>query len=277
VRDEAVRGSYDVAVIGAGPAGLAAAASCARAGLATVLFDEQQSPGGQIYRAITETPLKRESLLGQDYWHGAKLVAEFETSGAQYVSGATVWSLTRELEIGVSVEGHSQVASARRVILATGALERPFPIPGWTLPGVMTAGAAQILLKSAGVAPCGRTVLAGCGPLLWLLAWQYLNAGVKLDAILDTTPSENRLHALPHLVSFLASPYFLKGLALMLAVRGKVPIISHVTQLRAEGAGRVGQVSYQRRNGAAGRMPVDTLLLHQGVVPNVNLAMSVGV
>ena len=70
-------------------------------------------------------------------------------------SGATVWSLDRNLEIGISVGGVSAFVKARRVILATGALERPFPIPGWTLPGVMTAGAAQTMLKSSG-ARAGR-------------------------------------------------------------------------------------------------------------------------
>jgi NADPH-dependent 2,4-dienoyl-CoA reductase/sulfur reductase-like enzyme len=158
-----------------------------------VLFDEQASPGGQIYRSITDTPVTNEPLLGPDYWKGARLAAAFAKSGAQYVSGATVWSLTPEREIGVSVRGGSRLLSARRVILATGALERPFPIPGWTLPGVMTAGAGQVLLKSTGLVPRGPTVLAGCGPLLWLLAAQYLRAGTKVDALLDVQPSDAQI------------------------------------------------------------------------------------
>ena len=127
--------------------------------------------------SVTETPVQRRAVLGRDYWHGAELAREFLASGAIYVPGTTVWSLSREREIGISRAGGSQLLEARRVIIATGALERPFPIPGWTLPGVMTAGAAQILLKSGGLAPEGRTVLAGCGPLLWLIAAQYLRAG----------------------------------------------------------------------------------------------------
>src|SRR5207302_8703730 len=113
----------------------------------------------------------------------------------------------REGEIAVSLGSRSRLLQARRIVLATGAMERPFPIPGWTLPGVMTVGGAQILLKSSGLVPRGRTVLAGCGPLLWLIAWQYLNAGVRLAAVFDTAPRANWARALRHAAGFAASPY----------------------------------------------------------------------
>jgi NADPH-dependent 2,4-dienoyl-CoA reductase/sulfur reductase-like enzyme len=273
----AIKPSYDVALVGAGPAGLAAASICARAGLDTVLFDEQPSPGGQVYRAITETPLTDRGILGADYWNGEKLVREFQESGAQYVPGASVWNLTPDLEVAVSHGGVSTLTEAASVILCTGALERPFPIPGWTLPGVMTAGAAQALLKSSGLVPAGRTVLAGSGPLLWLMAWQYLNAGASIDAILDTTPHENRSRALPHLYSFLRSPYWRTGLKLLHSVRGKVAVVPGIAELRAEGSGKVESVSFRTTDRGGRTLPVDTLLLHQGVVPDVNLAMAAGV
>ncbi len=95
----------DVAVVGAGPAGLAAATLAARAGLSTVLLDENPAPGGQIYRAITRSPLPKGAVLGADYWSGATLADEMLTSGAAYVPGATVWSLSRDREIAVSVAG----------------------------------------------------------------------------------------------------------------------------------------------------------------------------
>ena len=272
-----LRDTYDVAVVGAGPAGLAAAANCARAGLMTVLFDEQASLGGQIYRAITATPVKRDTIFGADYWSGAKLVRDFLASGAQYVPSATVWSLTREREIGVSVAGLARIVRAEQVILATGALERPFPASGWTLPGVMTVGAAQILLKSSGLVPRGRTVLAGCGPLLWLLAWQYLNAGLCIDAILDTTPRLSRAMAIRHAPDFVLSPYLAKGLRLLLTVRRRVRVIGNVVELRIEGRTHVESVVYRTTAGTEQRLPVDTVFLHQGIVPNVNLAMAVGI
>lgn len=271
-----IRDAYDAAVVGAGPAGLAAATLCARAGLATVLFDEQPAAGGQIYRAAGTTPLRAGTILGDDYWRGRRLVADFAASGAQHVPGAAVWSLSREREIGVSLGGAARLVRAARVILATGAIERPFPIPGWTLPGVMTAGAAQILLKSAALVPAGRTVLAGSGPLLWLLARQYLEAGAEIAAILDTTPRANRRRALAHAPAFLASPYFAKGLALLRAVRRRVRVIGGVAALAAEGSGRLEAVRYAAARGEQ-RLPADLLLLHQGVVPNVNLAMAAGI
>ena len=272
-----IRDSYDVAVIGAGPAGVAAAASCANAGLSTVLFDEQASAGGQIYRSIGETPIADQAVLGPSYWRGTSLIDAFRSSRAQYVPGATVWSLTREREIGVSLGGGSQLTSARRVIICTGALERPFPIPGWTLPGVMTAGAAQILLKSAGLVPAGQTIIAGCGPLLWLIAWQYLNAGARLTALLDTTPAENRTRALPHFAGFLFSSYFREGLKLVRAVKREVRVISGVTSLRALGESRLESIAFRSGHRAEESVSVDNLFLHQGVVPNVNLAMAVGI
>src|SRR4051812_33993651 len=90
-----LRDRYDVAVVGAGPAGLAAARLCARAGLDTVLFDEQAHPGGQIWRAVTASPLPPGTVLGPDYWRGGALVREALASGAHHVPGANVWGLLR--------------------------------------------------------------------------------------------------------------------------------------------------------------------------------------
>lgn len=267
--------SYELVVIGGGPAGLAAASLAARAGVSTALFDENPGVGGQIYRAITSTPVKDRAVLGEDYWDGAALADEAKASGALIVNGATVWSLDRQRLVGVSIGGKARVIEAGRVIIATGSQERPFPIPGWTLPGVMTVGAAQTVLKAQGLVVCERTVLAGSGPLLWLLAAQTLRAGGKIEAILDTTPRRNWLQAAVHLPDFALSPYFAKGLALLREVRARVPV-HRVDRIEAVGADRVREVVFSSAGGTR-RLPVDLLLLHQGVVPNVNLANAAGV
>ncbi|MFT4118121.1 NAD(P)/FAD-dependent oxidoreductase [Bradyrhizobium sp.] len=270
------RETYDVVVIGAGPAGLAAATMSAEAGLSTLLLDENAGPGGQVFRAIATTPVTERDHLGADYWAGADLVQALRASGAEVVQRATVWSLDQNLEIAVSVSGASAFIKAKRVILATGALERPFPIPGWTLPGVMSAGAAQTMLKSSALLPDGRTVIAGQGPLLWLLAAQILRLGGRIDRILDTTARGSYFAALPHAFAFLTSPYFAKGLAMMREVKAKVQVVSGVTELAASGNGELAGVSYVA-GGTRETIAADLLLLHQGVVPNVNLAMSAGI
>ena len=267
---------YELAVIGAGPAGMAAAITAAELGVDTIVLDEQATPGGQIYRAIGETPLRDPAILGEAYWRGAGLVEAFHASAAHYVPQAAVWTASADGEIGVAVAGSVRMLRAKRIVLATGALERPFPIPGWTLPGVMTAGAAQILLKSAAMVGAGRVVLAGTGPLLWLIAAQYLRAGGTFAAILETTPRGNLGRALPFLPGFLRSTYLREGFELMAEVRRRASVVRSVIALRARGEDRLTDITYRTGAGLEVSVRADTLLLHQGVVPNVNLALALG-
>jgi NADPH-dependent 2,4-dienoyl-CoA reductase/sulfur reductase-like enzyme len=264
--------SYDLAVIGAGPAGLAAATIAAELGLATVLLDEQAGPGGQIYRNIERSPLAEPGLLGPEYQRGAELVRALRQQNLDHLTRTSVWQVSREREIGLLRDGAARFLTVPRIIIATGAQERPMPIPGWTLPGVMAAGAGQILLKNAGMVPDCPVVIAGCGPLLWLIAWQYLEAGVKPAAVLETTLSGNALAAAPLFPGALAAPgYLVKGLKLMAAVRrAGVPILRGVTGLEALGGEGLEAVAYSRGSRQA-RIDCGLLLLHQGVVPNVQI------
>ena len=265
--------SVDFAIVGAGPAGMAAATLAAELGLDTLLIDEQGEPGGQIYRAIDRAPAEapNSSPLGSDYLAGRSVVTRFRASGAGYRPATTVWHIDPDGTLSVVSEGTSETIRARRVLLATGAIERPLPIAGWTLPGVMTVGAAQILLKTADIVPDGRTVLAGQGPLLYLAAMQLARAGAPPAALLETTPHENYHAAARRLGSAWAGRRAVaKGLGWLLAIRrAGIPVRHDVRALRALGRNRVERVVWD-----GGEIAADHLLLHDGVIPNTQISLA---
>jgi NADPH-dependent 2,4-dienoyl-CoA reductase/sulfur reductase-like enzyme len=132
-----------------------------------------------------------------------------------------------------------------------------------------------VLLKTSGIVASGRVVLAGAGPLLWLVAAQYLDAGVQIEALLDTTPRGRRWRALPEAWEFARSSYFRRGGALLRSVRKRVRVVYHTTALAASGQTRLESVQFE----AVGRthaLSADLLLLHQGIVPDINLGSAMG-
>ncbi|MET0948955.1 MAG: FAD/NAD(P)-binding oxidoreductase [Pseudomonas sp.] len=268
----------DLLIIGAGPAGMSAAIEASRLGLRVVVLDEQASPGGQIYRNIRSADARSCAVLGADYVAGGELAEAFMASAVDYRPGASVWQITPERRVHFLVDGGAEVLQARHLLIATGAFERPMPIPGWTLPGVMTAGAGQILLKSAALIPAGPVVLAGCGPLLYLLAVQYLRAGIAILALVDTSSHGDALRSWRQLPGALRGwRDLLKGLRLLAELkRAGVRHFRSARQLRVEGEGRATGLSFN----CAGRpwtLPASLILLHQGVVPNTQISWSLRV
>lgn len=265
--------THDLVVIGAGPAGMSAALTAASHGLKTLLLDEQLRPGGQIYRNITAVPASVAALLGPDYRHGEVITDRLSRSGVELRFGAMVWDVARDLTVTAQKDGQSFQVRAPQLIAATGAMERASPIPGWTLPGVLNAGAAQIALKSASAVPSGRVVIAGGGPLLLLVACQLLDAGVSLAGIVETSPWANRWHALRHLPAALGAPsYLAKGMRMLWRLRrAGVPMFSAATSLRVEGNERVQALAFTA-GGNEHRLDADVVLLHHGVVPNTQLS-----
>lgn len=273
--------SYPLVIIGAGPAGLSAAITAAALGIDVVVLDEQPSPGGQIYRAITQAPDSRMALLGADYQRGTDLVTAFKESGAQYWPQTTIWSLNAQRQIGILHQGQATIIQAEHLIIASGAMERPVPFSGWTLPGVMNVGAAQILLKTSDVGPSNGTVIAGLGPLPLLVAWQYLRAGISVKAVLDLSPTANLWHAVPHLLKALrAGDYLRRGLKYIVDLQaGGVPIYYGVSRLRANGREQLESVEYGwDRIGKSRRETIctDSLLIHFGVIPRTHLTQAAG-
>lgn len=269
---------YDLAVVGAGPAGMAAAIESARHGLRVVVIDEQPRPGGQIYRQVGEPVLQDQRILGPDYHYGAGLVREFSTTQIDILHSATAWEVGAR-HLCLSVAGKSRRLVFDRLLLATGAQERPVPFPGWTTPGVMTCGAAQIMLKTSGLAPSEPLVIAGSGPLLLLIACQLQRAGVSIAAVLDTTPPRHYVEALRELPGALRGwRYLLKGCKLLMELQSAgVRRLSGIQQLRAE-AGKDGKLTRVRftHRGREQQLACSTLLVHQGVVPNVQLTRALG-
>ena len=255
---------------------MAAAVEAAQLNLSVAVLDEQPAPGGQIYRGIENlmaTRPRHAAILGDDYLRGAELVKKFRGAAVDYRPGSEVWSASSGEGVFYRTQGASGHVRARQILVATGAMERPFPVPGWTLPGVLTCGAAQTAFKASGLVPQGRVIVAGAGPLLLLLVAQLVRAGVRPAAVLETT--FNLRAALRHAFAFVNAPDYLgKGIALLRELgRAGVRVERSVDALRISGDGRVRRVEYARR-GKHCRQEADVVLLHHGVVPNGNLAWS---
>jgi len=265
--------THDLIIIGAGPAGMAAALAAAKLGLKTALLDEQPRPGGQIYRNVATVAPEVGRVLGPDYLHGRTLTAPLAAAGVDRHFATMVWDVAPDLTVSVLSGDRSFQLRAPQLIAATGALERASPIPGWTLPGVLNAGAAQIALKSGGSIPSGKILLAGGGPLLLLVACQLLDAGAEIAGIVETSPASNRRIALAHLASALRAPKLLaKGLGMMRRLRrAGVPWFTAAHGLAVEGRGRAEALSFTSA-GRQHRLGADVVLLHHGVVPNTQIS-----
>ena len=260
--------TYDVVVIGAGPAGMACAIEASGAGLSTLVLDEHQSPGGQIYRDVEAVDAARRKILGPDYGVGADLAEKLRASKADYLPGAVVWNIDSQKRIDYSVAGSSRSVQAGTLVIATGAIERPTPMPGWTLPGVTTVGAAQILLKTSGVV-FEDLVLVGSGPLLWLAAAQLIAASSAPKAIVETVPRSRYRQAAKHFGKALSGwRYLTKGFSMMRAVkRAGVPIHRAAEEIVIEGEMEANAVTFSS-GGHHHRIETAHVALHQGVVPN---------
>jgi NADPH-dependent 2,4-dienoyl-CoA reductase/sulfur reductase-like enzyme len=259
----------DLLIVGAGPAGIAAAVEAAEWGLSVLLLDENNAPGGRIWQAI-ETRVANDA----DDAAALALIRRLRASRVDARYGAVVWAIEPDLQVFWSEAGASHTATPAKVLLATGTMERPVPISGWTLPGVMTVGAAQIALKTGGLLPSGQTWLAGQGPLLLLYAAQSLAAGGTIAGVVDLSDGLAPLRSVAR-ASLSAVPEVLKGLAWRRAVsEAGVPWLA-ARNVRAGGEGRLEWIDVLA-DGKWQRHRADLLLLHDGVIPSVQISRALG-
>lgn len=261
-----------LAIVGAGPAGLGAALAARAAGLTVTVLDDQLEPGGQIWRGAGSASPSHAELMGAEYVAGQERVQQFLASGAHYLPQHALWQIETA---GDNTRLHcvgpqgTRTIIPEKLLLATGAVERPIPVPGWTLPGVMTAGGLQILLKSAQLSS-DKAVLAGAGPLLWLLAAQMTMAGTPPLAVVECVGPADYLAASCHLPSALRNVRPLtKGLGLIAKVRrAGVPIYLGARNLHVAGDTEARALCFQDRRGKEQRIETEIVGLHGGVVPN---------
>ncbi len=269
----------DLLIIGAGPAGLAAACSARACGLDVGLVDEQGTLGGQIFRN-THLPYIDHILDAHDKGLATKLIEEFKASGTKYFPETTAWGMEAKLhknEVFCRKDGKSHTITASKVIFAVGGMERPVPFKGWTLPGVMTAGAAEVLMRSGAplIGSKDGVVLAGNGPLLLSLAIHLLDQNIPILAWLDTGRFGNKLKSLAHMGSaFKDMPYLKKGMGMAMRIlKSKLPLIQGVGQIEALGENAVNSVRYEK-NGTWHEIKTACLIRHENIIPRNHTAIS---
>ena len=176
----------EILVIGAGPGGLVAASVAAEAGAEVVVLDERPIGGGQYYKQPSSIDHVPESLSeDRQFSDGKILIERAMRSGARVLLGNQVWGAFVPNEFAVFDGEQSSIYKPKRTIVASGAHERGLPIPGWTLPGVMTTGAAQSMLRNYGTLPGQRILIAGNGPLNLQVALELFQAGAEVFAVAE--------------------------------------------------------------------------------------------
>ena len=277
--------SPSVLVVGGGPAGLSAAATIAEAGVNVVLLDERSKLGGQFYKQPGSNRDIDETRLDAQYRAGRALAARVRDSGVLVISGVTVWGAFRPDLLMARSDGCSWILRPDRLVLATGANERAVPLPGWTLPGVMTTGAAQTLLRSSQVAPGKRVLLSGNGPLNMQVAAELVRAGVTVSALVEQADLRWWMNGRAGTGMLLSAPELVRrglGYRVTLA-RARVPVMDRSSVIEILGDGRVEAAvvarldpSGNRIRGTERELETDAVCLGYGFVPANEIPRALG-
>ncbi|MBN2564458.1 MAG: FAD-dependent oxidoreductase [Candidatus Eisenbacteria bacterium] len=260
-------GNVQMAVVGAGPAGLSAAISAGRLGVRSIVIDENRVPGGQLIKQTHMFFGSREHyarVRGIDI--GAKLIDDLEGLPVTVMTGTTVLGLYPGRVLALLRDGRLHRLTAEAVVLATGASENMLAFPGSDLPGVYGAGAVQTLMNVDGVAPGKRVLMVGAGNIGLIVSYQLLQAGVEVAAVIEALPRISGYHV--HAAKIR---------------RAGVPILTSHTILSATGTDRVEGAVISRIDGewrpiegSESNLDVDTICLAVGLTPNCELARQLG-
>ena len=263
----------DIVIVGAGPAGVRAAEALHAEGIRPILIDEGRQAGGQGYRAPPAVlPLDIARLMGSQAakYHALHACFTALRDAIDYRPDTLVWAV-HDQTLHVVSQGHAATLRFDALIVATGAMDRIIPMPGWTLPGVFTLGGAQVALKDQGCFIGRRIVFCGSSPLLSLAAAQYLDLGADIAAVCDTTPYREKLLAAPRLANDPGT--VLRGLGYLRQLqRGGVPVLHGVGLVAIEGADRVEALMVRDRQGVEQRFTCDAVALGYGLKPETQLA-----
>jgi thioredoxin reductase len=283
----------ELAVVGAGPAGLAAALAAADSGVRVVLLDAAPAAGGQFYRQPAKPLHARRPQRLYHAWPTwlelrDRLAAHVDAGRISFLANRHVWQVER-------VDGHfavhallgpqqrdSETVAADGLVLAPGGYERMLPFPGWTLPGVLTAGGAQAMLKAGLVLPGRRIVVAGSGPLLLPVAASLAAAGGEVAGLYESAAPRGFT---AHASALLANPGKLAEGARYGAelARHGVRVRFRHTVIRAHGTDRIEAVTVAGLDtsgrvvaGTERRVECDALAVSHGMLPHTEIAQTLG-
>lgn len=275
----------DLLVIGAGPGGLSAALAAAQAGASVTIVDERHTSGGQFYKQPGTETARMALADDRQAADGARLIERAKGEGVKILSGVTVWGAARqgengaeEAELNVACLGPDGAFYCRPKMLAiaTGAFERPAAIPGWTLPGVMTAGAAQTLLRSYATLPGKRILIAGNGPLNVQVASEIAKAGGEVICLAERAPAPWARPAEAFSLLRHDPALALKGMKELARLQKVGVTLAWQTEIvRIDGQDRVESVVLADKDGER-TMSVDTVLLGGDFTSSNELSRLVG-
>ena len=275
----------DVVVVGGGPAGLAAAATAAEAGADVLLVDERASLGGQYYKQPASSFVLDPAALDRQYSAGRELIQRVRAAPVRIFSGVRIWGADGPGRL-YAARGREQFEfRTERLILATGAYERAVPFPGWTLPGVMTTGAGQSLLRAYQVAPGHRLLVAGNGPLNVQLAAELARAGGTVVGLVEVARMFSPGRAIAALAMAASAPSLTRdGLGYLAGLRrARVPILTGSAVVRVDGDGRAQRAVVARLDHDGRAVPgtersfdVDAVCVGLGFMPGNELARLLG-